>query len=89
MNLHLLMNKRLMIKEKQVFRIAYLGNALIKLIAIIDREGGKKLPSPMYKFEQLKCGSLFTCRHEDVQRSFKFKDWILVTLNDNGEFTDV
>jgi len=76
------------IKIDQIFRIVYLGDMLIKLITIIDREGGKKLTKPLYKFEHLKCGTVFTCRQEDLDKAFKFKDWIPVVVDDTGNIKD-
>ena len=73
----------------QHFRNTYLGNAVFKYVGIIDRENGKKLTKPFYTFKYLKDDRVFNCRQEDIDKSFKFKDWIPVKIDEDGNITDI
>lgn len=80
-------------KIGHTFRIVYLGNAIITCVDIIDKEMGKKLANPLFKFEMMEAdqehGETFKCRQEDIDRAFKFKDWIQVKIDESGNVIDV
>ena len=76
-------------KLGQKYRITYLGNTLIEFIEAIEKEFGKKLATPLFKFKMLKDDSVFICKQEDIDKAFKFSDWIPVKIDENGNIIDV
>lgn len=61
----------------QRFKVKYIDkDSEIKYIQFQDKEFGAKLPKPIHRFQHSESGRLFGCREEDVQRAFRFGDWI-------------
>lgn len=64
------------------YKSTYIKDRYYEQIALIERENGKKLPDPYYKFKiyskDLLNGKEFSCRYEDIRSSLMFKFWQVV-----------
>jgi len=55
------------------------SNQKFELERIIDRQGGKKLPEPLFVWKYINNEKdSFTNRVEDIRRALLYKNWILI-----------